>query len=146
MSQTKTALTVGLIIACGVSVYTAESVYREYTLLATVPDVSNKRSPYHILADQATTMDHLQSQLCEVMGWNRIVIFGPYQNERSFRAVGMTNSKLIAKLESLSGIRENWHLVAIDEYANVIDAQIVGWGFVPEANKGVIIVDSSDCK
>jgi hypothetical protein len=146
MSHTKIALISGFIIICGVASFTALPVYREYMDMVTAPDVTNNTSPYHVVADMATTIDRLMSQLCEISGWDRIVIFSPYQDEKSFRSVGITNSKLIKKLATLAVIRENWHLVAIDEDARIIDAQIVGWDFVPETNKGVIILDRSDCK
>lgn len=146
MSHIKSLLIGGVIIIFGVLVYMVLPAYREYTEMVMTPDVTNNASPYHGVAHNATTMDRMISQLCGIIGWDRVVIFSPYQDGKSFRAAGITHSTLSRKLTSLSGIRENWHLVAVDEDENVIDAQIVGWEFVPDANKGIIIVDRSDCE
>jgi hypothetical protein len=146
MSHTKIALISGFIIICGVVSFAVLPVYREYMEMVTAPDVTNNTSAYHVVANTATTIDRMMSQLCEISGWDRIVIFSSYMDEKSFRSVGIKNSKLIKNLATLAGMSENWYLVAIDEDARIIDAQIVGWDFVPETNKGVIILDRSDCK
>lgn len=92
-----------------------------------------------LLTIEFNSADDLIAKAREIDGWSRIVIFSPYQTDRSFASADPTLSEIAHELVAQSNGQESWHVAVIDAEGRIIIQCPLEWRFSQSLLEPVIV-------